>query len=60
MAKIHHPSPNGLKTKTQYLEMLQRNYPSIPFQTIKKLEKQYWNETELNEKLRELENKNNV
>jgi hypothetical protein len=59
MAKMYHPSANGLKTDTQYLEMIQRNYPSIPLNVIKKIEKKYWNETEMNEKLREIEKEYN-
>jgi hypothetical protein len=47
-------SPNGLKSDTQYLEELHEMFPNVPYQTIKKLESRIFNETELKNKLREL------
>lgn len=47
--------PNGLKTKTQYLEELEQMYPNVPFETIKKLEKKIFNETELKQELEKLD-----
>ena len=58
MKKVNHPSPNGLKSKTEYLEMLYRNYPNVPINTIKKIERKYFNETEMCEELKKLNDRN--
>lgn len=57
MKKMNHPSPDGLKSKTQYIEMLCRNYPNVPVDTIKKVERKYFNETEMCEELIRLNDK---
>lgn len=53
---MNHPSPTGLKSDTQYLEMLSKNYPNVPMSTIKKVEKKYYNETEMCAELERLNN----
>ena len=51
---MKHQSLNGLKTMEQYLDMLQKIYPNVPYENIKKIEKQYKNEAEMNERLRQI------
>ena len=57
MKRMNHPSLDGLKTKTQYLEELEYMYPNVPYQTIKKLESRIFNETELKNELDKLNKK---
>lgn len=57
MKKMNHPSLNGLKPMEQYLEELEKMYPNIPYQTIKKLESRIFNETELKAKIGKLNEK---
>lgn len=45
---------NGLRTIEEYLEVLERLYPNVPYEEIKKVEKKYKNESEMKDELNRL------
>lgn len=47
----------GLRTIEEYLEILERMYPNVPYAEIKKWEKRIFNETDLKIKLDSLDRK---
>lgn len=44
----------GLRTIEQYLEVLEKLYPNVPYEIIKKVEKKYKNESEMRDELERL------
>lgn len=44
----------GLRNLTEYLEILQKFYPNIPFEKIKKIERKHCDESKMKEELSKL------
>lgn len=44
----------ALRQMDEYLSILEKMYPNVPYETIKKLERKIKNETELKEELEKL------